>query len=59
MGRKVGAAVWDKSQYYINGGKPVKEVPEPSQLLGILTLTAFSGVSLLKRNNITRHRKSD
>ena len=57
LGRKVGAAVWEKSQYYIDGGKPVKKVPEPSQLLGILTSGIF-GEFLFKRKNITRYHKS-
>ncbi|MEA5598705.1 DUF6851 domain-containing protein [Rivularia sp. UHCC 0363] len=56
LGRKVGTAVWEKSQYYISGGKPVTKVPEPSPILGLLTSAIFGGV-LFKRN-ITRHTKS-
>ncbi len=50
LGRKVGAAVWEKSQYYINGGKPAKKVPEPSPIVGLFILAAFGVVSFFKSN---------
>ncbi|NJN13745.1 MAG: vanadium-dependent haloperoxidase, partial [Richelia sp. RM1_1_1] len=57
LGRKVGAAVWEKAQYYINGGKSAKSIPESSSVLSLLTFVAFSAVSFIKSNPISRMRK--
>lgn len=46
MGRAIGVQVWERTQYYINGGQ---EVPEPTSALGLLALGAFGVGSLLKR----------
>lgn len=50
LGRKVGTAVWEKAQYYINGGKSAKSIPESSSVVSLLTFVAFSGVSFFKSN---------
>ncbi len=46
MGRKVGAAVWNKAQFYIDGGKSAQDIPEGTSLLSLL---AFAGLSGAKR----------
>ncbi len=49
LGRQVGASVWERSQFYINGGDR-QAVPEPTALLGLL----FSGIGMsrLRHRNI-------
>jgi hypothetical protein len=38
LGRNVGAKVWDKSQFYINGGV---NIPEPSTTFAVLSLASL------------------
>ncbi len=37
LGRQVGAAVWEKTQFYIQGGQTTK-VPEPATILGMVVI---------------------
>ncbi|MBD0364141.1 MAG: PEP-CTERM sorting domain-containing protein, partial [Coleofasciculus sp. C3-bin4] len=46
LGRAIGGQVWDRTRYYINGGK---SVPEPDSALGLLAFGAIGAGSLLKR----------
>jgi hypothetical protein len=50
MGRETADLVWQKSQYYIQGGKyvQVKEIPEPTTILGLFTTLGF-GIGTMRR----------
>jgi hypothetical protein len=52
LGRKVGAAVWDKTQFYINGGIQAQNIPEPTPILGLLASTILSFFYHSKQNKI-------
>jgi hypothetical protein len=47
LGREVAKLTWEKSQFYISGGKTI---PEPSAVIGLLTVLFGSG-AVLKRKN--------
>jgi hypothetical protein len=48
LGRKVGAKVWERSQFFIHGGKKV-QVPDSSSVLAILAFGVLGARSILLR----------
>jgi hypothetical protein len=54
IGRKVGTAVWDKTQFYINGGKQAQNIPEPTPVLGLLASAILSFFYHFNQNKIKR-----
>ncbi|RCJ19301.1 hypothetical protein A6770_32100 [Nostoc minutum NIES-26] len=52
IGRKVGTAVWDKTQFYINGGKQAQNIPEPTPVLGLLASAILSFFYHFNQNKI-------
>ena len=52
LGRQVAASVWERSQFYINGGER-QSVPEPAALLGLL----FSGLGISRLRRGTQSQQ--
>ena len=51
MGRKVGATVWDKTQFYINGGISPRQVPEATSVFSLLAFTSLIAAKMKIRSN--------
>ena len=57
LGREVGAVVWDKAQYYINGGFQAKSVPESTPLLGLLAFATLGAPLMVRYNRLKGRTK--